>query len=411
MMKTDSNFDDKDDDVNRRSSSSSAQPEQDSLANLSTEVLRLRLQANNLSLHGSRQQMLARLRGVALPRNVSKASKSSRSRKPPKRSRRSTTASTSAPLDDEQNNSSSSDPESEPEARSDAQSAFSPEQVAVIQETIQASLAAWQPPQAQQPAYQLPQLAQARSVNPPTHAGTASPIGLDRPLDEALQDKLIRGEYIDLALLLPDSLQVRDDSQYKFGVDDSVPGSAVKLLRTKKPLIDSFYKWIDAYTRYMSIIINTFPRRALEMVRYQAIICRGFATYKGFAWLTYDESFRRRRAAHDRTIPWDRIDLELWTVTFAGLAKPHCTVCFSPYHKQEDCPSGDRRSPHSNTARPKQVCYDYNKPTGCSRTACVYSHACQRCSATGHPAFQCRTKDGTRPGSKGPSSGRTAETR
>ncbi|KAK3743444.1 hypothetical protein QZH41_010911, partial [Actinostola sp. cb2023] len=53
----------------------------------------------------------------------------------------------------------------------------------------------------------------------------------------------------------------------------------------------------------------------------------------------------RRRAAHNRTIPRDRIDLELWTVTFAGLAKPHCTVCSSPYHKQEDCPSGDRRSP------------------------------------------------------------------
>ncbi|KAK3698538.1 hypothetical protein QZH41_014467 [Actinostola sp. cb2023] len=74
-----------------------------------------------------------------------------------------------------------------------------------------------------------------------------TPIGLDRPLDEALQEKLIRGDHL--------------------------------------------------------------PR-----------FC--------FAWLTYDESFRRR-AAYDRTIPWDRIDLELWTVTFAGLAKPH-------YHKQED---------------------------------------------------------------------------
>lgn len=39
---------------------------------------------------------------------------------------------------------------------------------------------------------------------------------------------------------------------------------------------------------------------------------------------------------------WEQVDLELWTITFSGLAKPHCLVCSSPCHCQTNCPSTDR---------------------------------------------------------------------
>ena len=75
----------------------------------------------------------------------------------------------------------------------------------------------------------------------------------------------------------------------------------------------------------MLVIVAAHPRRALELVKYQQIISKAVSKFKGMAWLSHDEQFRRR-AAYDLNLPWDKIDLELWTVTFSGLAKPHCCV-------------------------------------------------------------------------------------
>ena len=82
---------------------------------------------------------------------------------------------------------------------------------------------------------------------------------------------------------------------------------------------------------YMLVIVTAYPNRAVELIKYQQIISRAVTKFKGLAWYTYDEHFRRR-AARDLTIAWDRIDIELWTVTFTGTAKPHCSICSSPYH-------------------------------------------------------------------------------
>ena len=87
------------------------------------------------------------------------------------------------------------------------------------------------------------------------------------------------------------------------------------------------------------------------------------------AWLAYDKQCRSR-AACDLSLGWDMVDLELWTVTFSGLAKPHCPICSSPYHHLDDCPSDDqsRRSHRTGLL----VCFDFNKPSGCQRRSCVY---------------------------------------
>ena len=113
--------------------------------------------------------------------------------------------------------------------------------------------------------------------------------------------------------------------------------SLVTMVRKQKPVIDTFHKWLDADKTYMPVIVVAYHRRALELLKYQQIISRAESKFKGLAWLAYDKHFRRYSAS-DLTRPWDLVDLELWTVMFSGLAKPHCFLCSSPYHSKADCP-------------------------------------------------------------------------
>ena len=50
--------------------------------------------------------------------------------------------------------------------------------------------------------------------------GSASPVGLNRPLEQNLQDKILRGEYIDFSLLLPNSLTRPQAPDIQLRVDD-----------------------------------------------------------------------------------------------------------------------------------------------------------------------------------------------
>ena len=246
--------------------------------------------------------------------------------------------------------------------------------------TLQTSPAAHLP----SPAAQLPSASPQRLFTP----GMASPLGLSRPVDKTLEDKILRGEYIDFALLLPDTLYQSQTPEIQLRLDDSSSGpmgSPVTMVRKRKPVIDTFPKWLDAFMTYMLILVNAYPRRALELIKYQQIISRAVAKFKGLAWLSYDQQFRRR-AAYDLSLSWDKVDLELWTVTFAGLAKPHCNVCSSPYHAEDVCPSADL---NRKSRRPQSVCFDFNKSSGCRRRNCSFPHVCRRCYSSTHPAPEC----------------------
>ena len=116
----------------------------------------------------------------------------------------------------------------------------------------------------------------------------------------------------------------------------------------------------------MLVMVAVHPTRAPELIKYQQTISKAVTKFKGLAWLTYDEQFRPR-AAFYLSKPWDKIDLELWTVTFPGLAKPHCSVRSSPYYQAGDCPNQD---PGRKSRRQALVCFDFNKPSGCQRRSC-----------------------------------------
>ena len=135
----------------------------------------------------------------------------------------------------------------------------------------------------------------------------------------------------------------------------------------------------------MLVLVSSYPRRSLKLLKYQQIISRAATKFKGLAWVSYDEQFCRR-AAYDLSMSWDQINLELWTVTFSGLAQLHCLTCSNPYHSQSECPSND-----PSRAQPKGalVCFRFNRSSGCTTSSCPYPHVCRRCSASDHSIIHC----------------------
>ena len=242
---------------------------------------------------------------------------------------------------------------------------FTPAQLAAIQDTVSSTV---------QAAFQsiphndvIPPAPTFSSTPSPCVPSVVSPNALNRPLDKALEDRILRGEYVDFSLLLPETLYQTQTPSLQLRYEESPPGSLgspLTVVKRKKPGVDSFQKWLDVFTACMLVIVTAYPNRAVELIKYQQILSHAVTKFKGLAWYTYDEHFRRR-AARDLTIAWDRIDIELWTVTFTGTAKPHCSICSSPYHQSDDCP---HQEPSKKPRRSALVCFDFIKPFRVSAT-------------------------------------------
>ena len=81
----------------------------------------------------------------------------------------------------------------------------------------------------------------------------------------------------------------------------------------------------------------------------------------------YDEQFRLSRSV-DPSIPWEKIDYELWLMFMQSQSQPR------PYT--------------SPIAFSHNKCFNYNFKGSCDRPACQYTHKCIKCSE-GHPQLSC----------------------
>lgn len=54
------------------------------------------------------------------------------------------------------------------------------------------------------------------------------------------------------------------------------------MVRKRKPVIDTFHKWLDAYSTYKLVIVAAYPRHSIELLKYQQIISRVETQFQGF---------------------------------------------------------------------------------------------------------------------------------
>ena len=144
-----------------------------------------------------------------------------------------------------------------------------PGQLAAIQDTVLSTVqAAFQSPPNNDT---IPPALAFSSTPSPRVSSVASPNSLNRSLDKALEDKILRVEYVDFSLLLPKTLYQTQTPALQLRYEDSSPGSLGSLLtvfKRKKPVVDSFQKWLDAFMAYMLVIVTAYPNRAVELIKY-----------------------------------------------------------------------------------------------------------------------------------------------
>ena len=223
------------------------------------------------------------------------------------------------------------------------------------------------------------------------HIGPALP-----PISEKLIKWIERGNFIEMAELLPESLgHITDEDQ------PAVP-------KSKRRPVSDIVEWLQCFGTYIAIVSRKQPTRVIDLLGYQNLIIQAYQEYRGDRWLGYDRRFRLQVAATP-SIKWAVADSTLWNIAFSGRAGvSRCGYCFSLSHQSSDCESlpdtykeeipykyqlprttqyGERTS-HTNKLPPyhqprsvQPVCYNFNenpKP-GCQHPNCRFDHSCYWC--------------------------------
>ena len=125
------------------------------------------------------------------------------------------------------------------------------------------------------------------------------------PLPDKYCARIAKGEYVPFnKLLVPRNTMVTGDP-YKS--QPKQPGRVVTNLAS----------WLEAWNRFVGVVVLTQPHKSLEMLKYQTLITAAFKQYPPEACIEYDCCFRQQ-AANDRRLKWGKYkeDIFIW--------------CFSP---------------------------------------------------------------------------------
>ena len=127
-------------------------------------------------------------------------------------------------------------------------------------------------------------------------------------LPENIRKCILNLEYIDMAELRPETWMFEDD------VSDKTIASLFK--HKKEPVS----VWIHCYAVIVSVLTERYPAYTKQFWAYLAIIVWSHRYFDGLGWTIYDSPFRRR-AATQKNLNWDVLDMSVYNLLYTGRAK------------------------------------------------------------------------------------------
>ncbi|OCT74287.1 hypothetical protein XELAEV_18033247mg [Xenopus laevis] len=135
-----------------------------------------------------------------------------------------------------------------------------------------------------------------------------TPLGLHLP--QAVRDKIVRGEYLDLLSLLRSAKEflVKNDKISEVEVD------------RRRPVARTFSNWLQAFCIYANILCTKQPHLSSGLFKHVDIILEAYKAYGGIAWFI----FFRQKMSIQRSIPWGSKDIDLWMGMLIPRFKHEC---------------------------------------------------------------------------------------
>lgn len=185
---------------------------------------------------------------------------------------------------------------------------------------------------------------------------------LDVNVSDAVKQKIINGEYVDLGQLL--QRRPGPDKSKCLTIEDGLLVVQSKPFTTK---ITDINQWTDAFLIFASIFSSAHPESTSGLFKYMHTVRLGARRSSGLGFKFYDEQYRLRKASNPSS-SWGLVDQELW-------------LLYMFYGQQSGTPSlysGGR----------SLKCYAYNFSGNCTKPQCFYMHKCLTCSGA-HPSIRC----------------------
>ena len=200
-------------------------------------------------------------------------------------------------------------------------------------------------------------------------------------VDDATRSRIIAGQYVDFARLLPkDRIQYMDEENRLECVVRGGQTYFVPAVDRNVPSINSFNRWDQAFMIFANIYLNTHQNRSSELLEYQYAI---HTASTGFPWenvYSYDRDFRLHMAKYP-TRSWAMILQQAWSMRLmnrgAGVA-----------------PADNPRGGQNDKRARKDICWRFNRGKCTYGPNCRFEHKCNICLKFGHGAHICRKAGG-----------------
>ena len=200
-------------------------------------------------------------------------------------------------------------------------------------------------------------------------------VAIGANIDADMQEKIVRGEYVEFARLLPKERLSLDDNRLETinrgGMTYFVPTTD-----REQNQITSFNKWEKAFRMYSNVYLRAHPQRATELIQYNHIIFTASLSYTWDNVYSYDREFRTHMAAYPHH-SWSIILQQAWSMCLKDRVNHnffnHTKSGGTPRHK-------------------KEICKRFNKGLCTAGRGCKYDHRCLECGKFGHRAHICCRK-------------------
>ena len=122
------------------------------------------------------------------------------------------------------------------------------------------------------------------------------------------------GVYIHFGVPLKSAKELASDSM--LDGDFVLKGGTITVVNKKSDSIINIHNWTAAFIIYMNILLEKWPSKAKEYLKYMHNIRLASSRSSNNGWVIYDEQLRSKRVCYPSS-SWCLIDQELWILYVA----------------------------------------------------------------------------------------------